>query len=122
MPTFADYAFYVEKGGKLSESVYNSVVNEAYAEIIFQTNGAALRAGTEMLENVKMCECALVDIIAAYRESNNMIPKGATGITNDGYSVSFGNESTNKKAEMQERRYICKRYLQYPENLMCRWI
>ena len=40
MATFADYAFYTAHGGKLPEAVYNASVNDAYTEILSQTNGA----------------------------------------------------------------------------------
>ena len=50
MVTFADYAYYTANGGKLPEAAYNASVNDAYAEILSQTNGAALTALLEEYE------------------------------------------------------------------------
>lgn len=121
--TFSDYAFYKAHGGKLSEAVYNSVVDDAHAEIISQTNGRAANAPEDMRLTVKLCECALVDTIAAYKEGAAQLPKGVGSISNDGYSVTMGSGAANPlQAEPKERRAICARYLQWPVNLMCRWL
>ena len=48
MPTFTDYAYYTAHGGKLPEADYNASVHDAYAEILSQTNGAALTAPEEI--------------------------------------------------------------------------
>jgi hypothetical protein len=118
--TFSDYVFYTQNGGQLSEAEYSAVVGAAYAEIISQTSGRALTSDA-IMDAVKRCECALVDVIAAYRKGAALLPKGVGSISNDGYSVSMGSTSP-VQAEAQERRTICARYLQTPVNLMCRWI
>lgn len=121
MSTFSDYDYYVQHGGKLSEADYDASVDDAHAEILSQTNGAANTAPESMQDNVKLCECALVDMIAAYKQAAEMLPRGVGSISNDGYSVSLGSTSP-QKAEAQERGAICARYLQWPVNLMCRWL
>lgn len=124
MPTtFSDYAFYTAHGGKLSETAYNSVVDDAHAEIISQTNGRATNAPEVMQDAIKLCECKLVDTIAAYKEGSALLPKGVGSISNDGYSVAIGAGAANPlQAEAKERRAICVRYLQIPVNLMCGWL
>ena len=123
MATFADYAYYTAHGGKLPEAVYDASVNDAYAEILSQTGGAALTAPEEMQDAVKLCECALVDVVAGYKEPAAVLPKGIGSISNDGYPVSVGAGSASvTKAEAQERAAVCVRHLQWPVNLMCRWL
>ena len=57
--TFTTFEFYTEHGGRLTEAMYNAVVDDAYAEIISQANGRALSVPEAMREVVKLCECAL---------------------------------------------------------------
>lgn len=125
MPTFTDYAYYTAHGGKLPEADYNASVHDAYAEILSQTNGAALTAPEEMQDAVKLCECALVDVVAGYKDTATVLPKGIGSISNDGYTVSVGTGTGGVsilKAEAQERVTVCARHLQWPVNLMCRWL
>lgn len=123
MAAFADYAYYTAHGGKLPEAAYDASVNDAYTEILSQTGGAALTAPEEMRDAVKLCECALVDIVAGYKETAAVLPKGVGSISNDGYTVSVGAGGVSlTKAEAQERAAVCARYLQWPVNLMCRWL
>lgn len=124
MATFTDYAFYTANGGKLPEAAYDASVNDAYAEILSQTNGAALTAPEEMQDAVKRCECALVGVVAGYKDTAAALPKGIGSISNDGYTVSVGTGggASIQKAEAQERAAVCARYLQWPVNLMCRWL
>ena len=124
MSTFSDFTFYRDVfHGRLTEDEYNASVWEAHAEILSQTNSRATNAPEAMLEAVKLCECALVDIIAAYKKGSALLPRGVGSISNDGYSVSMGSGNTDpRQAEAQERRATCVRFLQTPENLMCRWL
>lgn len=124
MSTFANYAFYKANGGGLTETAYNASVNDAHAEILLQTNGAAQAAPANMQEAVKLCECALVDVVAGYKDTAAALPKGIGSISNDGYAVSvgMGGGVSIIKAEAQERASVCARYLQWPVNLMCRWL
>jgi hypothetical protein len=124
MSTFTDYAFYRDHGGKLTETAYTASVYDAHAEILSQTNGAALTAPESMQEAVKLCECALVDVVAGYKDTAAVLPKGIGSISNDGYTVSVGAGGgvSILKAEAQERAAGCARYLQWPVNLMCRWL
>ncbi len=123
MSTFTDYAYYTANGGKLPEAAYLASVDEAHAEILQQTNGAALAAPEAMLDAVKRCECALVDVVAGYKDAA-ALPKGIASINNDGYVVAFGTGGgvSLQHAEARERRAVCIRYLQWPENLMGRWL
>jgi hypothetical protein len=123
--TFSDYTFYTAHGGKLAEADYNASVDDAYAEIISQTLGIATNAPDSMTDAVALCECKLVDVIAAYKAGAALLPKGIGSISNDGYSVSAssgGSGINTQQSETQERRAICVRYLQTPVNLMCRWL
>lgn len=124
MAPFANYAYYRVNGGKLSETAYAASVNDAHAEILSQTNGAALTVPEEMQDALKLCECALVDVIASYKDTAAALPKGISSISNDGYTVSVGASGgvPIQKAEAQERATVCARYLQWPINLMCRWL
>lgn len=123
MPAFTDYDFYKAHGGKLTEVEYSAVVDDAHAEIISQTNGQAKSAPEEMKESVRLCECALVDVIASYQKGVALLPKGIGSASNDGMYVSAGNgELTTAQTEALDRKAICARYLQYPVNLMCRWL
>lgn len=123
MSTFADYTYYQEHGGTLSQSAYNAVVDDAHAEILSQTSGQALSAPDAMQDAVKLCECKLVDAIVDYNKGASLLPKGIGSISNDGYSVSLGAGAANPlKARAQELHAICARYLQYPCNLMCGWL
>lgn len=123
MTTFADYTFYKSHGGKLPETAYDAAVDDAYAEIVSQTNGMALTAPDGMTEAVKLCECALVDIIASYQEGAELLPKGVGSVNNDKFSVSSGNgELTTAQTEARDRYTVCARYLQWPVNLMNRWV
>lgn len=122
---FADYAFYVGQGGRLSEEVYMAHVEDAAAEIISQTSGRAVHAPAIMERAVKLCECALVDLIASYRAADSLLPRGVSSINNDGFSVSMstaGGASRGAREEAKERRAVCQRYLQIPVNLMYRGI
>lgn len=121
--TFSDYEFYTAHGGNLPIAVYNAVVDDAHAEIISQTNGWATTAPEVMQDAVKLCECALVDTIAAYKDGAALLPKGVGSISNDGYSVTTGSGAANPlQTEAKERHAICARYLQCPVNLMSRWL
>lgn len=124
MSTFTDYAFYKDHGGKLTETMYSASVYDAYAEILSQTSGAALTAPENMQDAVKLCECALVDVVAGYKDTAAALPKGIGSISNDGYAVSVGagGGAAIIKAEAQECATVCARYLRWPVNLMCRWL
>lgn len=123
MPTFTNYAFYTEHGGRLSEADYNASVFDAYTEILSQTNEKALTAPDSMAFPIKLCESALVGVIHAYKALTDMLPRGATSASNDGLSVSTGSGNASPfKTEAQERRAVCTRYLQWPVNLMDRWL
>jgi len=122
MSTFSDFIFYRDEfHGRLTEDIYNANVNDAYTEILSQTNGRALTASENMQRSIKICECALVDIIAAYKATTKQLPRGIASVTNDKYSVSVGSDSIIK-SELKERKVICTRYLQFPVNLMYRWL
>lgn len=109
--TYSDYAFYKNTFcGELAESDYTRSAIEAKSVIDLQTFKRASTAPAEMLDAVKLCECALVDAIYAYSK----VPHGVTSVNNDGYSASF----TEKDKEPAALRSICKKYLTFPVNLM----
>lgn len=126
MFTFANYAYYLAQGGNLPMAEYDAAVDGAYAEILSQTSGAALNAPPVMLEPIKRCECALVDVIAGYQRTAEILPRGVLSVNNDGFSVSTGSASVNGRSitqtEAEERATVCARHLQWPMNLMCRWL
>lgn len=118
---FSDWEYYqtVYKGN-LTEDDYNSFVSQAYYEILSQTNSCALKytnADSLMLDNLKMCECSLIDAMNGYAE----VPKGVNSINNDSYSVSFGGQYATE-SQSDAINAICQRYLQTPVNLMNRWL
>jgi len=125
MSTFSDFAFYENVyRGKLSEDEYGASVRRAYAEILSQTNSAAISAPESMTEAVKLCECELVDVIDSYKKSAALLPGGIGSVSNDGYSVSSKSSTGAEIASMEarDRHEACARYLQQPVNLMCRWL
>lgn len=118
MQTFADYVFYRDEyHGQLTEDEFTACAARAYAEILSQTNGQALRAPDSMQDKLALCECELVDALQAFAQ----VPKGVSSVNNDGYSVSFGGDAAGGD-EAAGLRDICVRYLQVPANLMCRWL
>jgi len=125
MTTFADFAFYRDEfHGLLSETEYTASVESAHAEILLQTNGRASSAPESMQRAVKLCECALVDVIHGYKQTAADIPKGVTSVSNDSFSISsgIGGGLSLVQAETQERAAVCARFLLRPVNLMCRWL
>jgi hypothetical protein len=120
MAAFTDYAYYTMHGGQLDEATYLAVVDDAHAEILLQTNGRASAAPASMQDAVKVCECKLIDVIAAYKKSAALLPKGINSVNNDGYSISAGADLS--QSEVREKQSVCARYLQQPVNLMCRWL
>ena len=117
--SFSNFTFYQLNGGRLTKEAYNSVIHRAYAEILSQTNGTALTAWERMSIPIQLCECELVDVFHSYDESSNLIPKGISSVTNDSYSISRNATASDEKTEIHK---ICSKYLQYPVNLMCRWV
>ena len=122
MSTFSDFDFYRDEyHGKLTEDQYNASKHEAKATILSETLSRAANAPEMMKEAVKLCECALVDILHSHKKSREILPSGITSVSNDGYSVTAG--STNRpNTEAAELRAMCAKFLQTPVNLMCRWI
>ena len=115
--TFSTFLFYRQVfRGKLTEAEYSASVNRAYAEIVSQTNGQALRASEAMSRQIQMCECEIVDVMHSFSKFDG----GVTSINNDGFSVSRSANAHASESEIVHQ--ICARYLQCPENLMSRWI
>ncbi len=121
---FTDFAYYTSHGGILSESQYNTYAPMAYYEIISQTNHKAASAPDCMTEAVKMCEVALIDVLAGYGEASSSIPAGVSSVNNDGFSISRGSSFGGSAIELETAAAndVCARYLQTPINLMCRWL
>lgn len=111
-----DYAYYRDVyRGALDEAAFEAGLARALREIDRQTAGRARTAGEGMRENLRMCACELVDAIAAFGQ---VLP-GVSAVGNDGVSICFTGAAD---AQEKSRREICARWLQEPENLMCRWI
>ncbi len=112
---FSTYEKYVKNHrGVLSEEQYGAVVEQAYAEIISQTAGRALQA-PEMEMRLCMCECALADALHEFAQ----VPSGVASVSNDGYGMHFERRSDEQKSVLCG---ICTRWLQWPINLMSRWL
>lgn len=113
---FSDFAYYTKTyHGKLSDADYAAFVVKANAEITAQTFG---RISADMTDRLKLCECEITDVMYAYAQT----PTGITSVSNDGYSVNYGDTNSIMRGEPQEILMICKKYLTYPVNLMCRWM
>jgi hypothetical protein len=66
-----------------------------------------------MQGSVKLCEYALLDVVAGYKDTAAVLPKGHRSISNYGYTVSVGRaRRIHNKAEAQERAQSAPRYLQ----------
>ncbi len=116
MKGFSSYEFYRDEYyGKLNQEEYTAAARKASTLIMSATNGLAVNLEAVMQDNLAMCECELADAIYGYDQA----PKGVSSVNNDGYSVTYvDREAYAQNAYMQ----ICRRYLQYPVNLMCRWL
>jgi hypothetical protein len=122
-----DYAFYAaEYHGTLTEAEFNAAYGDAYAELLSRTAGAALTAPAAMTNAVQRCLCALADIFSGYKKAVELLPRGVATLSNDGLTVATGGAMVTvqspTQAQNEEIASICARYLQYPMNLMSRWI
>jgi len=120
METFADHEFYRENGGRLTEQEYNAVAGRAYAEIVSRTQGAATNAPEEMKDLVKMCECEMIELFHSHDQAKEMLPVGISSASNDRLSVT--SESGHSSGLEAGLNATCAKYLQFPVNLMCRWV
>jgi len=120
MLTFSSFEFYRDVfNGKLSEDDYNGFVIDANAEIKSQINGRSVPA--EMMDAVKLCECALVDLASRHKKSSEMLPDDISSVSNDDFKVTRGGSCSDlTKVRNGERRDVCVRFLQTPINLMYR--
>lgn len=122
MTTFSDWDFYQNTyHGKLSEEQYQTAVGKAYYEIMSVTSGRAGNVEGDKT-NLAMCECELTDVFYKLDDSGAMDTAGITSINNDGYSQSFESGDARNTYFRRKIYAICARYLQYPINLMCRWL
>ena len=122
-----DYAYYTGVyHGKQDEAAFTAAVDDAYAEIMSRTSGAAATAPAGMADAVKRSVCAVADILIDYRRATELLPRGVATISNDGLTVATGGAMVTVQSPVQARNEeiaeVCARYLQYPVNLMSRWI
>lgn len=110
--TFSTYSFYKDDyHGRLSEDEYLTYVQRARAEILSVIT-IDPNSVPSMKDNLSFCECELVD---AYSKLDSQ--EGILSENNDGLAVTY--DKTFAKSQYRE---ICNKHLQYPYNLMCRWL
>lgn len=112
---YADYAFYIGTySGTLTETEYKRLINRANAEINRITSQKAKTATGEILELVKMAECAVVDELSvqAFGGSGDV-----TSESNDGLSRSYATgavaKSSRQRIDAAAFTYLCNTNLLY---------
>lgn len=115
MSTYSTWVFYSETyHGSVPEAVYQQKAILAAMEIDRLTMGKAITAPATMTERLSLCECHMVDVMAA-SDALGLAP-GVTSMSNDGLSVSMGGSAASAQAE--ELAGIARSYLIFPENLL----
>lgn len=96
---YADYAFYTGAyKGILTEAEYNELVIRATAEIDRITSMRAKTATGEILEVVKMAECAVVDELSMQAMGGS---GDITSENNDGISRSYATGTVAKSSRQR---------------------
>lgn len=118
---YSNYEFYSDRfedcDNLISFYEYRDKAEEAAAIIERCTFGRADEVVSsdsdyEMAEKVKMCECRIIDALVSFSsQSSNIVSE-----SNDGYSVSYLQDTEKKKQE--KILSICRQYLTFPKNLM----
>ena len=115
MPTYSTWVYYeTEYQGQLDMPEYGRLAPAAKHEIDWMTQGKAEDARAAMADQLARCECEMVDMLAT-SQSLGMAP-GVSGVSNDGYSVSFAVGA--REACEKERTRIGRKYLTRPVNLL----
>ena len=109
--------------GELSQEQYLRESIRAAGMINRLTYGSAKTAPAEMAEALAICECEIVDVLFAFRQSFSQLPRGMRSINNDGFSASAESgyaqsTSSREEEELASAREICINYLLEPRNLM----
>lgn len=106
MIIFADYEFYKNNGGELSEAEFTKVAAKASAYIDKVTFG---RASENADERVKRCCCDLCDTLYALSaaKSNGLVKQSETV---GSWSVTYAN-SENTTSEINYARAACRVWL-----------
>lgn len=115
--TFAEqyltYTEYKRLGGKLEETPFNLLEFEARRKIDIKTFDR-LKHLSEIPQEVKLCEFALIESISSYNEALNGVSANVASETIDGYSATYVTSvDADKviKAKEQETNAIIRNYL-----------
>lgn len=115
MSTYSTWDYYhATYKGRLPEDVYTQKALLASIEINRLTFGRAENAPDSMADQLALCECRMVDTMAA-SESLDLAP-GVTHVNNDGFSISV--EGGSAAARRKELESIAREMLTYPVNLL----
>ena len=112
---YLTYAEYKELGGTLDETPFNLLEYKAQKEIDKYTFGR-LQDLTEQVQEVKLCDYELINIIEKYDNISKKQSNGIVSTSTDGYSENYGNSSQelvlskNKEVSTNIKTYLsnCK--------------
>ena len=107
---YLTYEEYQELGGTLEETPFDILELEAQKNIDKYTFGR-LKDLKEQINEVKICEYKLIELLDTYNSYSNQNKLGYTENT-DGYSISYSGASENvSKAKINDIKGIIKTYL-----------
>ena len=107
---YLTYEEYCLLGGTLEEAPFNILELEAQKNIDKYTFGR-LKELDEQINEVKICEYKLIELIDTYNSYSNQNKLGYTENT-DGYSISYSGASENVlKAKINDIKGIIRTYL-----------
>lgn len=107
---YLTYDEYLELGGTLDETPFNILELEAQKSIDKYTFGR-LKDLDEQINEVKVCEYNLIQLINTYNSYSNH-DKSVASENTDGYSISYAQTTENvSKAKINEIKDIIKTYL-----------
>ena len=107
---YLTYDEYLELGGTLDETPFNILELEAQKSIDKYTFGR-LKDLDEQINEVKVCEYNLIQLINTYNSYSNH-DKSVASENTDGYSISYAQATENvSKAKINEIKDIIKTYL-----------
>ena len=107
---YLTYEEYQELGGTLEETPFDILELEAQKNIDKYTFGR-LKDLDEQINEVKICEYKLIELLNTYNDYSSKSKLGYTENT-DGYSISYSGASENVlKAKINDIKGIIKTYL-----------
>ncbi len=112
---YADYGFYTGTyNGTLTETEYNRLIVRATAEINRITSQRAKTATGEVLELVKMAECAVVDELSlqALGGSGDVTSESNDGISRS-YATGVVSKSSRQRIDAAAFTFLCNTNLLY---------